>query len=75
MEKGKEINIHPGTIIEEIQGKYAWSDNWDTGGIIGYGDERGVEIGGRWYSTITGDCLYDSLTINGFKVYEIKTNT
>ncbi len=67
---GKEIYLHPRITIEELEGKYAYNDNWKTGGYIGYGNERGVEIGGGWHSTITGDSLYDSLTINGFKVYE-----
>ena len=63
MEKGKEINIHPGTIIEEIQGKYAWSDNWDTGGIIGYGDERGVSL-----PVLEARSLYPAATFFGLAV-------
>jgi len=66
----KEIKIYPHISIEDVKDKYAYNENWNVGGIIGHGDDRGVEIGGRWYSTITGNCLYDSLTINGFKVYE-----
>jgi hypothetical protein len=67
----KEIYIDYSTTIEKIQGKYAWDDNHHVGGIIGFGNGSGIEIGGDWWSTITGDCIYDSLKINGFKVYEI----
>lgn len=70
----KEVYIYPDMSISVIKGKYAWNDNWKVGGIIGNGNERGIEIGGSWYSTCTGDCLYDSLVINGFKVYEIEND-
>ena len=66
----KEIKIYESVTIGEIKGKYAYNENWGIGGIIQHGDAKGVVINGTWYSTCTGDCLYDSLTINGFKVYE-----
>lgn len=70
MDETKRIQINEYTKIEDVRGKYAWNDNWNCGGYIEEGGERGVVIGGKYYSTITGDSLYDSLTINGFKVYE-----
>lgn len=66
----KKIYLYPEITIEELRGKYAWNKNWNTGGYIEYGNGNGVAIGGCWYSTITGDCLYDSLVINGFEVFE-----
>jgi len=68
---GKEIHIDSSIEIEDVQGKYAWNENHGVGGIIGYGNEKGIEIGGSWYSTLTGSCVFDSLYINGFKVYEL----
>lgn len=72
MDETKRIQINEYTKIEDVRGKYAWNDNWKVGGIIEEGGERGVVIDGKYYSCITGDCLYDSITINGFKVYEPK---
>jgi hypothetical protein len=66
----QEIKIDSRFNIEDLRGKYAYNENWGVGGIIQDGHEKGVCIGGNWYYTETGDCLYDSLTINGFKVYE-----
>ena len=73
--QGKEYQMNTSVSIEEIEGKYAWNERSKVGGIISYGNESYVEIGNSVYHTITGDCLYDSLTINGFKVYENNNNT
>ena len=67
---GKEYQINASVSIDEIEGKYAWNERSKVGGIIRYGNDSHVEIGDCVYHTTAGDCLYDSLTINGFKVYE-----
>jgi len=66
----KEICIDFDTSEAEVRGKLAWNDNWQVGGTIHSVDERGANIGNCYYSTCTGGCVFDSLFINGFKVYE-----
>lgn len=42
----------------------------DEGGFFNYGSFRGFSIGESWYSSETGDSLYDHITINDFEVYK-----
>lgn len=57
---------------EDAIGKYAWNESRQEGGIVQDVNERGVTIDGSYYNTITGENVFDSLCINGFKLYEPK---
>lgn len=71
IDKMEEIDMHEEMSEEEILGQYAYNKTWNIVGIVNDITKRGVVIGNNYYSTITGDCFYDSLNINGFKLYKI----
>lgn len=66
-----EIYIDDFTQPNDIIGKYAYNARHDEGGIILNVDSRGMTTDSGFYPTLTGDSVYDSVIINGFKVYEI----
>ena len=71
--KGKkyaEVYIDTDTTIDDVQGLFAWNHSHDYGGKILDGTDHYVDIGGSIFQTITGDCFFDCLCINGFKVYK-----
>jgi len=70
----EEVYISPMTSIKDVRGKYAYNKVHNTGGIILDGGDNFVNIDGRIYNTCTGDCFFDNLCINGFKVYEHNPN-
>lgn len=69
-ELGKEIPYDIYVKAEDVIGKYAYNNSHKFGGTIMDINERGVTLNGSYHSTITGDCVFDSLCINGFKIYE-----
>lgn len=71
----EKINWDKEVIIDEyidscdIIGKYAYNHIPQFGGKIIDVNEKGITIEGSYHPTITGNCIYDSITINGFKIY------
>jgi hypothetical protein len=72
MELKTKVYMHDRMTARDVIGKYAYNPNWNYGGIVQEANERGVVVGGRWYGTITGNSVFDSLVINGFILYEPK---
>lgn len=66
----KEVHLHERITRKEVIGKYAYNPHWNFGGIVNEVNERGIVVDGKWYSTITGNSVWDSIVINGFKIYE-----
>lgn len=67
----KEININEYTINEDVKGKWGFNKTHNSFGIINYVNEHGLGLGDFVETTQTGDSIYDSITINGYKVYNI----
>lgn len=68
----KEVKIQEDVHEIELKGSFLWNHRHNYGGFFNYGNERGFSIGNIWITSETGDCLYDHITINGFKVYKHK---
>ena len=66
----KEVFIYEHTSADEVIGKYAYNHTHKFGGEIMDVDERGITLERTYHSTITGNCIYDSIKINGFKIYD-----
>ena len=66
----KEIKIDKYISVDDVIGKYAYNHRHQFGGDIIDVDERGITLEGTYHPTITGDCVYDSIEINGFKIYD-----
>lgn len=67
----KKIEINEDVSEQDLRGCYLQHSTRDCGGKFNYGSHRGFSIDGCWYSSETGDSLYDHITINNFKVYRI----
>lgn len=70
----KEIYLYDTITADEVIGKYAYNKRHDHGGIITDVSERGLTLVGSYHPTLTGDCVFDSLCINGYKVFELIKN-
>lgn len=64
-----EIKIDNRITEYELKGCYLYNKIHDHGGYFNYGNDKGFSIAGCWISSQTGDCLYDHIIINGYKVY------
>ena len=71
---GKEIIVDDFTTENEIIGKYAYNKTHNFGGIVTDVDERSITLEGSFHPTRTGNSIYDSIVINGFKIYELCKN-
>lgn len=70
-EEFKEIKIYDTVNEWDLESCFLQNKNWSTGGYFNYGNDRGFGLSnGTHHSSITGDCLFDHITINGFKVYK-----
>ena len=66
----KEITITERINSYDVIGKYAYNHTHQFGGEIMDVNERGITLERTYHPTITGDCVYDSIVINGFKIYD-----
>lgn len=66
----KEIIITEYTTADDVIGKYAYNHTHRFGGKITDVNERAITLESTWHPTQTGDCVYDSIVINGFKIYD-----
>lgn len=76
---GKEVYIDSNSYADDLIGKYVYNPYHCYGGIIIDIDDRSITlqlnissilVTGVVETTITGDCPFDSITINGFEIYE-----
>lgn len=70
MNLNKEIKIDNYISVDDVIGKYAYNHRHQFGGEILDVDERGITLEEAYYPTINGNCVYDYIVINGFKVYD-----
>ena len=68
----EEVKIQEDVHEIELKASFLWSHRHNYGGFFNYGNHRGFSIDNIWITSETGDCLYDHITINGFKVYKQK---
>lgn len=68
----KPLDYYEDSDAEFFIGKYAYNKVHNIGGYISYIDNHQVIIDGMVFTTITGNCPFDSININGFEIYNSK---